>query len=174
MFLMTDSDLRVDDSGAGWALSGPAAPQFTLVNDFLGYLADRRYSPRTVRAYAFDLLAFCRWLLAGEAELADVTAEMLLRYLAHCRERDVPPAAGRQRVLDPGRPQHRLRGGDHQPADGRGLGAVRVPGDVEAEVAGLIQTYPARRAPGCRRGRHGHRPAVRGGQGAEPGAAPDR
>jgi site-specific recombinase XerD len=85
MFLMTDSDLRVDDSGAGWALRGPAAPRFTLVNDFLGYLADRRYSPRTVRAYAFDLLAFCRWLLAGETELGDVTAETLLRYLAHCR-----------------------------------------------------------------------------------------
>ncbi len=85
MFLMVDSDLQVDDSGAGWALSGPAAPQFTLVNDFLGYLADRRYSPKTVRAYAFDLLAFCRWLLAEDAQLADVTAEMLLGYLAYCR-----------------------------------------------------------------------------------------
>ena len=85
MFLMTDSDLRVDDSGAGWALSGPAAGRFTLVNEFLGYLADRRYSPRTVRAYAFDLLAFCRWLLAEDAQLGDVTAETLLRYLSHCR-----------------------------------------------------------------------------------------
>ena len=85
MFLMADSDLQVDDSGAGWALSGPAAPRFALVNDFLGYLADRRYSPKTVRAYAFDLLAFCRWLLGEDAQLADVTAEMLLRYLAYCR-----------------------------------------------------------------------------------------
>ena len=82
---MVDSDLRVDDSGAGWVLGGPAAARFALVNDFLGYLADRRYSPQTVRAYAFDLLAFCRWLLAGETELGDVTTEMLLRYLAHCR-----------------------------------------------------------------------------------------
>jgi site-specific recombinase XerD len=85
MFLMVDSDLQVDGSGAGWALSGPAAPRFALVNDFLGYLADRRYSPKTVRAYAFDLLAFCRWLLGEDAQLADVTAEMLLRYLAYCR-----------------------------------------------------------------------------------------
>src|SRR6266704_2610975 len=85
MFLMTDSDLRVDDSGAGWALAGPAAARFTLANEFPGYLADRRYSPRTVRACAFGLLAFCRWLLAGETGLADVTAEVLLRYLAHCR-----------------------------------------------------------------------------------------
>jgi integrase/recombinase XerC len=55
------------------------------VNDFLGYLADRRYSARTVRAYAFDLLAFCRWLLAEDVTLNSVTAETLLRYLTHCR-----------------------------------------------------------------------------------------
>ena len=41
--------------------------------------------PRTVRAYAFDLLAFCRWLLAEDVELDAVTTETLLRYLAHCR-----------------------------------------------------------------------------------------
>lgn len=32
-----------------------------LVDEYLGYLADRNYSPRTLRAYD-DLLAFCRWL----------------------------------------------------------------------------------------------------------------
>jgi site-specific recombinase XerD len=85
MFLMSDGDLRVDDSGAGWVLSGPAASRFTLVNEFLGYLGDRRYSPKTVRAYAFDLLAFCRWLADEDVPLADVTAETLLRYLSHCR-----------------------------------------------------------------------------------------
>ena len=36
-----------------------------LCNDYLGYLADRGYSPASVRAYAFDLLDFARWL-AGE------------------------------------------------------------------------------------------------------------
>src|SRR5260370_24914839 len=85
MCLMTDGDLRVDDSGAGWALTGRAAARFTLANEFLGYLADRRYSPQTLRAHAFDLLAFCRWLLAEDTQLADVTAETLLRYLSHCR-----------------------------------------------------------------------------------------
>jgi site-specific recombinase XerD len=85
MFRMTDSDLRAGDSGAGWVLSGPASPQLTLVNEFLGYLADRRYSPQTVRAYAFDLLAFCRWLLADNTQIADVTTGTLLRYLSHCR-----------------------------------------------------------------------------------------
>ena len=85
MFRMTDSDLRIDDSGDGWVLAGSGAPQFTLVNEFLGYLGDRRYSPKTVRAYAFDLLAFCRWLLAEDTQLGDVTAETLLRYLSRCR-----------------------------------------------------------------------------------------
>jgi site-specific recombinase XerD len=85
MFRMTDSDLRVDETDAGWVLAGPAAPRFALVNDFLGYLADRRYSPKTVRAYAFDLLAFCRWLAGQDTQLGDVTAETLLRYLSHCR-----------------------------------------------------------------------------------------
>lgn len=83
--LMTDSDLRVGEDDGGWVLSGPAAAGFVLVNDYLGYLADRRYSARTVRAYAFDLLAFCRWLLTESTDLGAVTAETLLRYLAYCR-----------------------------------------------------------------------------------------
>ena len=99
MFRMTDSDLRVDESDAGWVLSGPAASRFALVNEFLGYLADRRYSPKTVRAYAFDLLAFCRWLADEDVPLADVTAETLLRYLSHCRTATFRGRLGRERVL---------------------------------------------------------------------------
>ena len=40
-----------------------------LVNEYLGYLADRNYSPRTLRAYGYDLLAFCRWLDSVDVEL---------------------------------------------------------------------------------------------------------
>ena len=94
MFLMTNSDLRVEETDAGWALSGPAAPQFALANEFLGYLGDRRYSPKTVRAYAFDLLAFCRWLLDADAQLDDVNAETLLQYLSHCRTATFPGRPG--------------------------------------------------------------------------------
>jgi site-specific recombinase XerD len=94
MFRMTDSDLRVDEKDAGWVLAGPAAPRFALVNDFLGYLGDRRYSPKTVRAYSFDLLAFCRWLLDEDTQLGDVTAETLLRYLSHCRTATFPGRPG--------------------------------------------------------------------------------
>jgi len=86
--------LRVDSSGAGWVLAGPALPGFDLVNDYLAYLADRRYSPRTVRSYAFDLLHFCRWLLAVGESLEAVTTDVLLRYLTACREAVLPSQHG--------------------------------------------------------------------------------
>jgi hypothetical protein len=57
-----EGGLRVEEHDGGWRLAGPAACGFGLVDEYLGYLVDRRYSPRTVRAYAFDLLAWCRWL----------------------------------------------------------------------------------------------------------------
>jgi DNA primase len=47
-----------------------------LVNDYLGYLADRGYSPRTVRVYVFVLLAFCRWLVGEEIGLGEVSTEL--------------------------------------------------------------------------------------------------
>lgn len=62
-----------------WSLVGPAATDFELVNDYLTYLADRRYSPRTVRSYAFDLLHFCRWLCAEGTGLNEVKTDTLLR-----------------------------------------------------------------------------------------------
>jgi hypothetical protein len=46
----------------GWGLTGPVAVRFGLVDEYLAHLADRNYSPKTVRAYGYDLLAFCRWL----------------------------------------------------------------------------------------------------------------
>ena len=56
--------IRAAEVRAGrWELTG--AGELSLFNDFLGYVADRGYSPRTVRAYAFDLLHFARWLAAA-------------------------------------------------------------------------------------------------------------
>ena len=79
-------ELRVEEREGGWALVGDGAERFGLVNEYLGYLADRRYSPRTVRSYAFDLLGFCRWLAAEGVALEDVRTEVLLRFLAFCRQ----------------------------------------------------------------------------------------
>ncbi len=78
--------LRVDRSESGWRLTGASGEQLTLVNDYLAYLADRNYSPRTVRSYAFDLLSFYRWLSADGTAVEDVSTDTLMRFLGSCRE----------------------------------------------------------------------------------------
>jgi integrase/recombinase XerC len=47
-------------------------PVVDAANRFLGHLEARRYSPATVRAYAFDLLNFDRFLEERDLELDDV------------------------------------------------------------------------------------------------------
>ncbi|TDC96106.1 hypothetical protein E1292_38645 [Nonomuraea deserti] len=59
---MIEQGLRLEEREGSWMLAGPSAGQFVLVDEYLAYLADRNYSPKTVRAYGYDLLAFCRWL----------------------------------------------------------------------------------------------------------------
>ncbi len=86
--------LQVAVDGGRWHLRGDGVRRFAEVNDFLGYLADRNYSPRTVRAYAYDLLAFCRWLEGEALGLDGVTTDVLLRFLAACREVTVPGRRG--------------------------------------------------------------------------------
>jgi site-specific recombinase XerD len=79
-------ELRVVGSGERWRLEGGQdRGGLQLCNEYLAYLADRRYSPASVRAYAFDLLHFARWLSGQGAGLDAVTTDVLLRYLAACR-----------------------------------------------------------------------------------------
>lgn len=91
---MTDRQaLRLEvGTEVAWVLAGPAAGRYSLVNEYLGYLADRNYSPRTLRAYGYDLLAFCRWLEGEDIELGSVSTETVLDFMRHCRQ---TPIAGR-------------------------------------------------------------------------------
>jgi hypothetical protein len=89
-------EVHVQQHGEEWVLAGPGAEGFGLLNDYLGYLADRRYSPRTIRAYAFDLLHLVRWLLGECLRLEQVTTEVLLGYLAACRTQTLPGRPGRR------------------------------------------------------------------------------
>lgn len=75
-------------------LVGDDAERFGLVNDYLAYLVDRNYSPRTVRSYANGLLAFCRWLTAEAIGLEAVTTDVVLRFLAACRRERVAGRGG--------------------------------------------------------------------------------
>src|SRR5262249_18637722 len=78
--------LRVQGTGERWRIEGGSrAADRQLCNDYLGYLAGRRYSPASVRAYAFDLLHFARWLDREGIGLDAVDPDALLRYLAACR-----------------------------------------------------------------------------------------
>ena len=118
---MTDADeLRVAGSGERWRIEGGRrAADRQLCNDYLSYLADRRYSPASVRAYAFDLLHFARWLAGQDAgldavdtiapsvaELVAASARHLLerqrgtRVAVHSSRRQLPGAA---RALPPSR-----------------------------------------------------------------------
>jgi integrase/recombinase XerD len=82
-----DADLRVVLEDGQWQLFGEHPPDVVaLANDYLGYLADRNYSPQTVRTYAYALLAFCRWLSDEDIDLEAVTTEVFLAYLRACRQ----------------------------------------------------------------------------------------
>ena len=78
-------ELRVDPGDGGWVLSGAGFDGVALVNEFLGYLVDRNYAALTVRAYAFDLLHFARWMVSEGLSIDAVDTDVLLRYLTACR-----------------------------------------------------------------------------------------
>jgi hypothetical protein len=46
-----DRSLRLEQRDGGWVLAGPDASRFGLVNEYLAHLADRNYSPKTLRSY---------------------------------------------------------------------------------------------------------------------------
>jgi site-specific recombinase XerD len=101
--MITDgSSLRLEEREGDWALAGPGSADFMLVNEYLAHLGDRNYSVRTVRAYGFDLLAFCRWLVTEDIALTAVTTDVLLRFLAACREARVPGRPGGPNVVSLG------------------------------------------------------------------------
>jgi site-specific recombinase XerD len=73
-------DLRVVDTDAGHRLDGDG-PITVLANRYLAHLGLRAFSPATVRAYAFDLLNFSRFLAERGAVLGDVVPTDLFDYL---------------------------------------------------------------------------------------------
>ena len=85
--LVTNQDTLRLEAGTDccWVLAGSNACSYGLVNEYLGYLVDRNYSPRTVRAYGYDLLAFCRWLDGEGIALDVVTTDVVLKFMHFCR-----------------------------------------------------------------------------------------
>lgn len=74
--------IRADDGHRLRVGEGAAsADDVELVNEFLAHLGARRFSPATVRAYAYDLLNFLRFLVSRDAGLHDVVPTDLFDYL---------------------------------------------------------------------------------------------
>jgi site-specific recombinase XerD len=69
---------RVDGAACGarqrWSPCRELRPDGEFVNRFLAHLESRAFSSATVRAYAYDLLNFLRFLAGREARLANVVA----------------------------------------------------------------------------------------------------
>ena len=82
----------VDCLNGCWRVVAKGATRVELdeVNDYLSYVGDRGYSSHTVRAYAYDLLHFARWLDGEGMSVARVSTETLLRYLTANREVRLP------------------------------------------------------------------------------------
>jgi site-specific recombinase XerD len=71
---------HVASTSAGYRVAGPGG-DVELANQFLAHLGSRAFSPATVRAYAYDLLNFLRFLEERRARLGDVVATDLFDYL---------------------------------------------------------------------------------------------
>jgi integrase/recombinase XerD len=157
-----DRSLRLERRDGEWLLAGSDAKRFGLVNEYLSHLADRNYSPRTVRAYGFDFLAFCRWLRNEGIDLAAVTTDVLLRFLAACREARVPGRPGPNVVSLGGRrlDQYAAATINHRLIAISGLFAFRAMRDPDAPNP-VPKGREARRAAGERGGPAGAcRPAA--------------
>lgn len=82
-----------------WRLTGPEPEVLSAMNAYLGYLADRNYSPRTVRTYGYGLLAFARWLASAGLSVDAVATSDVLDFLAACGQETIKGRPG-PNVLD--------------------------------------------------------------------------
>lgn len=73
-------ELRVVRGNDGHRLDG-GGPIEELANRYLAHLGSRNFSPASVRAYAYDLLNFSRFLAERGATLGDVVPTDLFDYL---------------------------------------------------------------------------------------------
>jgi site-specific recombinase XerD len=70
-----------------WRLShrllDPGGHEIAWVNHYLDAQHIRQLSPRSLRAYAYDLLHFARWLQSQPQTLSEITESTLLDYVRH-------------------------------------------------------------------------------------------
>lgn len=74
-----------------YRLVDPQGNSIAWANDFLDAQHARQLSPRSVRAYAYDLLHFARWFQSQSLPISEVTESTLLDYVRHQLNQQPPP-----------------------------------------------------------------------------------
>jgi len=74
-----------------YRLLDDAHHEIAWANDFLDAQHVRRLSPRSLRAYAYDLLHFARWFQTRSEDLAAITESTLLDYVRHQLDQQPQP-----------------------------------------------------------------------------------
>jgi len=83
--------------GGTFALADDGAP-IAEPNEFLAALRVRGLSPRTIRAYAYDLLLFYRWMRTIDASLGRLDSSDLMAFIAVQREAGAEPRSINRRL----------------------------------------------------------------------------
>jgi site-specific recombinase XerD len=101
--------LHLERDGPWWRLVCKVDGELVReANAYLGSLADRNFSPRTVRTYGYRLLAYHRWLERVGPGVGNVLTDDLLAFLGACREEAVAGRPGPNVVDLAGRGMDRL------------------------------------------------------------------
>ena len=73
--------LTYQPNACSYRLLDEAGYEIAWANDFLDAQHLRQLSPRSLRAYAYDLLHFTRWFQSQSQALSEITESTLLDYV---------------------------------------------------------------------------------------------
>lgn len=91
---MRYTPIALEASDGSWRVTGGDPALVGLPNEYLGYLRDRNYSPRTIRTYGYGLVAFCRWLAETDRRFDRLVTDDVLEFLGACRAQRVSGRPG--------------------------------------------------------------------------------
>lgn len=86
-------------SNASYRLSGSSEASTEEANQFLTAAETRGLSPKTIRAYAFDLLSLYRWLTQCGKRLDSLRAPDLLEFISYQHAQGAHPSSINRRLL---------------------------------------------------------------------------
>lgn len=82
------------ESRTGWSVVEDTGKPVEIVEGYLRHIDAQAFSAHTVRAYAYDLLSFWRWLNQENLDVWSVVTSDLLRYIQWEKERANPQRPG--------------------------------------------------------------------------------